>query len=414
MDIQKLTNTNRFDALVYMENRINSGSLSGFSGDQKVLGEFAAGRLTPFSIPIVEGTKRIINFYHETCDHNHFIDKNLIPIHPLFLQILQNSKDDYSNVRVIDSIDAFVTASGRTVIAKKRDTVHFLKLHFPGVLGRVNRHIPLRKGFAGVEVSTLVSKHIKSRELGMIGLLPEIKCVGIEAEDNSIDEGSWAYIDRCGTITTQNGNDEESVLIPAFSLLAPDPDEKEFPTILEQLCIICSIDTLDKFRDVFIQPLLEAYLKLTFIFGLMPEINAQNLLYAYKQDINIIYPVLRDMGRVEKLPYINELVGTLQSCPYKTNTLDLPDDYAKTRHSFSFDFKLCGYVIIPLLKAFCKYKNIDFYEAKDQLSKYGGILLDEHANVRDYLPRERFIKGHPKQLLTQDRPYIDCGYPHIN
>lgn len=396
-----------------MENCVNKGSPSGFSGDQSVLGEFAAGRLNSFKIPIVESEIKIKNFSPESCVHNYFIKDDLIPVHPLFYQELcvANNKNTF---RIVDYVDAFVTASGRTVLVQKEKSTHFLKLHLPYILGRVNRHIPLRKGIAGVEISTLVSQHIKSSSLG-IGLLPEIKCVGIYAADNGIDDGSWSYVERCGSITTSTGNDTESILIPAFSTFANDPLDNVNPVILDQLCDICNIDTLDKFCDVFIQPLIEAYLKLTFNFGLMPEINAQNLLFAYNKESKIIYPVLRDMGRVEKLPYINESVGMLISCPYKTNKLDKPEDYdyAKTRHSFSFDFKLCGYVIKPLLETFCKYKRLDFDTVMIQISQSVGNIMNEYSNLRDYMPHNRVVKGHPQQLLTVERPYIDCGKPYI-
>ena len=413
MDIRSITNSNKIEALIYMENKINSGSPSGFSGEQDVLGEFASGRLSPFKLPIIESSREIMNFSLGTCIHDYLIKDNFIPIHPLFLKTLCEKGDNLANFQVIDYIDAYVTASGRTVLVKKENCTHFLKLHFPGVLGRVNRHIPLRKGIAGVEISALVGKYIKSNELGPIGLLPEIKCVGITSDGNGIDEGSWSYVERCGTIITHFGNDHASVLIPAFSTFASDPADKNGPTILNQLCMIHNINSLDKFIEIFILPLIDAYLRLTFNFGLMPEINAQNLLFAYSSKNDSIYPVLRDMGRVEKLPYINEEIGRLKSCPYKTNTLDIPNEYAKIRHSFSFDFKLCGYIINPMLESFCKFAGLSFDESKIYLSHILGMRMDEGANVRDYLPRNRRMMGHPKQLLTHDRPYIDCGIPYI-
>jgi len=48
-----------------------------------------------------------------------------------------------------------------------------------------------------------------------------------------------------------------------------------------------------------------------------------------------------------------------------------------------------------------------------QLSQYLGNIMDSHTNLRDYLPRNRVIKGHPQQLLTKERPYIDCGKPYL-
>ena len=33
--------------------------------------------------------------------------------------------------------------------------------------------------------------------------------------------------------------------------------------------------------------------------------------------------------------------------------------------------------------------------------------MDNLANTREFLPRNRIMKGHAKHLLTVDRPYID-------
>lgn len=410
MNFNSLIHKNKFEILVYLENNLNDGSPSGFSGQMEVLGEFSAGRKKPISIKCLQVKYPVLEYSVSIKELTPVIQSRMVAVHPLFFEQLKKEKD-LKKYELCDELDAYVTASGRTVAVNTENDFYFLKLHFPGVIGRVNRHLPFRKAIAGVEISNIVANLILTGKLDEMGLLPEIKCCGVNT-GFGIDEGSWSHIERSGNIVCKNGVDKDSLLIPSFSLFAERKTITE-EKLIKEICEYLHVESVSQFFEMFLKPLILGYLKITFIYGLMPEINAQNLLYAFNYNNRTVYPVLRDMGRVEKLLYINDDLRDLLSCPYKSTEIKSSADYALKRHSFSFDFKLTRYVIEPLTNAFCDSFHLDAKTVKNEISKLSTEILDSISGVRKWLPVERTVIGHPNILLTKERPYIECGKPFI-
>ncbi len=304
-------------------------------------------------------------------------------------------------------ISVNATASGRTVITGEPWAPYYLKLHYPGVLGRVFRHLPLRKAIAGVEVSHLVSEAILAGRLPELGLLPETEAIGLPGPSGSWDDGSWAHIRRDGRPRVFRAR-PPGVLLPSFSLVASERGSAD-PTLIVQLLAANSTDPVSWVRDQLVLPLVRSYLALTFDAGLMPEINAQNLLYDFGPD-GTATPVLRDMGRVEKLLHIAPQLGGLLSAPYKTLDGNRERRDALTRHSFSFDFKLMTYVVEPILSALDAQSRSSSNPSREVLDAISR-LIDDQRGAREWLPRGRTVQAHPHMLLTEDRPYVDAGRP---
>jgi hypothetical protein len=196
--------------------------------------------------------------------------------------------------------------------------------------------------------------------------------------------------------------------VPSFSLVATD-ETKADPTLLDQLLAMNAGDPVAWVRDQLVLPLVQSYLTLTFETGLMPEINAQNLLYDFAPD-GTAMPVVRDMGRVEKLIHVAPQLASLLSAPYKTLDGTSDREYALTRHSFSFDFKLMTYVVGPILVALDARSRSTSTPSKEVFAAISR-LIDDQPGAREWLPRGRNAKAHPRMLLTGDRPYIDAGRP---
>lgn len=408
MKLQQIIEMGKINSLIYLENYVNQGSPSGFSKQNVALGEFAAGSLHPMEVILIKPNLPVMEYSNQSKLVTSNIGPGILAIHPLVADTLTDN-EKITEFEVLSKVNAFVTASGRTVLAQIDSDFSFIKLHFPGILGRVYRHLPLRKAIAGVEISNIVVEYIKKGYIKGIGILPEIKCCGVirKGLDDSI-----SFIERATTIVKNSDLDNSSFLIPGFSFFSQDIRNPQDKLLIQQICDEFQIIRPVDFYERIIYPLLVGYFTLTFKYGLMPEINAQNILYAVDFDKQSIYPVLRDMGRVEKLLYINSDLEALLSCPYKTIYED-QDDYAYKRHSFSFDFKLTQYVLEPIVDAFCKMNQYFDITTKEKIYKYASETIDTFTNARLWLPKSRKVVGHPKMLLIKERPYIEVGNPLI-
>src|SRR5205085_11443862 len=56
------------------------------------------------------------------------------------------------------TVTVIPTASGRTVYCSSLDPPLYFKLHYDGILGRVDRKLPVKKAVAGFEISEELTK----------------------------------------------------------------------------------------------------------------------------------------------------------------------------------------------------------------------------------------------------------------
>ena len=230
-------------------------------------------------------------------------------------------------------------ASGRTVAVVGTDDIedHGLKLHYPAKLGRFHRDLSIFKVVASLQRSTKVSEALKSIE-------------GVAVQDEvggSVASPEWA--DRPFGVIVRRTWPEKSrnaLLLPFFSLWAKPPVGER--TILQALA-----DFMDTRPDELIlrivDVLIPAYFELSVTHGLLPEVNAQNLLIDLDRGSTSIRLLIRDMQDV----FIDLVAcpGQLSSSTvdYKLITPESGD--VLKRRSYAYDFKLSHYVIDPLVQA---------------------------------------------------------------
>ena len=153
---------------------------------------------------------------------------------------------------------------------------------------------------------------------------------------------------------------------------------------------------------------------MAFELGILPEINAQNILLEVSPDFLPTRIVLRDISRMEKNLHLRREKGlqtNFKSGSYKIIDTSINREFSEIRHSFSFDFKLSNYIIGELID--CCAKEYQFKPeyldklVKDLFEKMGS------SNISRYFPHGNVWYSHDKILLTGDRPYIRNKNPRF-
>jgi hypothetical protein len=199
-------------------------------------------------------------------------------------------------------------------------------------------------------------------------------------------------------------------LIPWFSLTASDPQDKRAPTLLAQLLTRWSADQLTELYSSLLLPVIESYFALVRRLGLQPELNAQNVLVGLNADGRSVAIVLRDCMGIEKdltLRLERGLPTNFDSAPYKC--ISNAESTYTIRHSFGLDFKLCGYVLEPIVRHVATFLNQSPASIRDPLRT--AIREELDGLPADYLPADGKWYRHPPQLLTDSRPYVAMDEP---
>lgn len=395
----------RSAVLVHLENYVNDGSPSGYSSVNAPPGEFVTSVDRPLSLPVIRPHDcEIIEQGRLSPD----IPLDALVAHPLTAGLLRNADRDFD---VLGELPAWSTAGGRTFL--RADDMDgqggFLKLHYPGVLGRVRRELPLEKAMAGFEVSAELERELAAGTVGGFALLREVGYRSALAGDG---RSSWSFLERESRGFPAGRT--EAVLVPAFALFSLDRSAPQDPPLLWQLhdSFARGSSAREWLLGTIIEPLIDTYLSATFGLGLMPEVNAQNLLFEVSAD-GVGRPVLRDMGRVEKLLHVRRergLSGTFRSSPYKTLDLTLEQDGTQVRHSFSYDFKLGGYVLEPLLACLAGRASAELAAWRRAVAEVAAAKLKRYPIAEACFPVDHTY-GHPRQMLTETRPYVELGKP---
>jgi len=372
---------------------VNDGSPSGFalSSSEKYCpfkGE------TDFYLPVLWSKKVITygtipNFVQNFFSDNGYLS---IPFHP------DDTLPNYLTEQVVSSkYKVSPTASPRTMVAEFGQSC-YLKLNYNGVLGRINRQLPYRKAIAEVEVSKLIIEEVLKNDLNM-GILSCPFC-----NNYSDDLVNFSFIYRDWQPFPQL--EFKSIIIPCFSLFSTDRQNKKDPLILNQIIRLKEMDSC-QFLEQYIFNVLKMYISLAKDYGLLPELNAQNLLYEFDEEFNVIRPIIRDFMEVEKDLTIRRNKGLniqLDSIKYKVLEKENLDYFI--RHSFSFDFKLTQYVIEPIVKLYCESCNHDFFLMIKEIREF--VLSEWGEDIKSHFyPYDKWFSV-PKILLANknDRKYI--------
>ncbi|MEK6288008.1 MAG: hypothetical protein AABO57_19995 [Acidobacteriota bacterium] len=334
----------------------------------------------------------------------------LFPLHPDMQRklVAELNLYEFEPTRVLDTVAVVPTANGRTVYCLGHQPPLYLKLHYDGILGRVDRKLPIMKTVAGTEISEeLVICFSRDSAPSGFAFLPE----------------PFALVKTCAA---RQGTEEvgcifrttkplpflgESFLIPFFSLFSQDTLSERDPLLLVQL-LGDYRHPWETLRRGLIEPLLRGYCFLVFDLGLIPEFNAQNLLLAIDDQYQFKGVVMRDLQGLEKDLTIRGALGL--QCQFKSEPYKCIDrasnerDYF-IRHSFSYDFKLGEYIFEELVAVIARTFRLRATTLREEI-KY---FFREFSLGRDsghFYPRDSWFI-HDRILLTRERPYVELENP---
>lgn len=388
-----------FEIYLYLERYINDGSPSGFDlGLPLKYSPFYHEKFIDIFLIKEDWTKhlqigKIPNSLNTSNEEIPFL------IHPIIAEeIFEFEKLKFS---LQNKISAQPTASGRTVLWEDESkNKWFIKLHFPKKLGRFNRELNLFRWLSILE---------RSRELySAVSIFPKtlsfLHDLGGTFYQNQNSELSFGTIFRESTPKPLPSN--KYLLIPSFSLFASKRNDGRKQSILADMIEEIKMND-EQFHNLLIFPLIDAYIFLVDKLGMIPEFNAQNLLYEYDLVNHNTRIVIRDVGDC----FIDFIIRERENlhtnfCSYKT--LDpLRHNDIFQRRSFAFDFKLSHYILLPLLEEYSKLKGIKLSE---NIAKVKAYFVSHFPNHKEYFNSIKWF-SYPNKEGVNRSSYIENDNP---
>ena len=395
-------------AWVNAESFINDGSPSGFGHHGTVAQEFWPENGKVFRLPVVgmDPSDKICRSGLPAPEclalaHHSATNYAYLCMHPQFYTQLSAHKS------IIGATPGFVearaTSSIRTVwVIENGVPQSFVKLHFPDIIGRFSRRIPLYSWLASLENSRMIAGALSDAPEGF-AFLPETGGAFLESDGRV---GGFGHIER--SLRPLPETPDRRILLPYFSLWAKDSRLPEDPPIIESLIFEFALDFSACMR-LFVEPLLAGYRHLAFSVGLLPECNAQNVIWEFdtkKRNARVVHRDL--MGLFKDLDF--GLASYSQEYPlnaYHTIGLRVVTD-TQLRRSFSFDFKLGQYVLEPLMNQFSRIFRLPIDQVRGAMKACSTAILQW---PNEYFPGDGMAYGYPKQTDVGRDSYISLGDP---
>lgn len=393
------------ESYLYMERYINDGSPSGFS--IKKTSSF------PTKADSINKNFYLTNliFPDETKVYEFgvkpsFADTWQMLVHP---DMIYNAKMNplFSCCTDIDLYSVLVepTASVRSV--KALGTDWFIKLHYDGLIGRIDRKIERNNAMSAVEVSNIMETAINEHRLPRkFYILKEPFARTIDLYDNEMKLHEWGIVLRESIPYPRN--EQIKFLIPAFSLFSKDHKNPDDKSILTQLIQKQNKEVNNFIWEDLVKPIFESYFELIINCGLLLECHAQNTLFAIDEDFKILGIVIKDAESIDKdISLIEELNIKLNITTDSYKCMRKDDDNYIKKHSFMFDFKLGEYLISPILEDVSQ--NFPSFDKKSVIS----IVRKYNQNYIERLPPGYFpldVWYSDKKVIrdrTQKKEYIE-------
>lgn len=398
-------------AWLHLERYVNRGSPSGFTAKYRPPGDYDPwGRRKAFDLPFYPVAKAEVTTRGRWPPGltSQAYGTTSMPLHPMTVadRAVADALRESTSGKAPDLVQASPTASGRTLWLHGTTPLVHLKLHYPGILGRVRRELSFFKAIAGYELSSEITQELErpSRAVS-IAVLPEIAVRSWDCA--SLSSGIAALVRDARPFPH---SEDSRTCVPAFALWAPDRFAPEDPLLLLQL-LGADDKPQEKLLEEFLFPIVDSYFYMVFGLGIMPELNAQNLLFELSPEGEVQRIVLRDLSRCEKLLHVRRDLGLrtqFESGDYKCVDLDEDEAFAQVRHSFSFDFKLSGYVLAEIVDAAAAGGIVEAAPIDAKLREYvdEGLRGKEH-----FFPPGGAWYGHDRILLERERPYVEMAAP---
>lgn len=348
----------------YMERYVNRGSESGFDKVNQPLPSFTSAYSEQSHYPInVYDCSMFKTETFSANDAHDILQPNEFVFHPGNIILSKDNELLRQTLKGFTSTEetqytAIPTASSRTVFINDSSDkcLGFLKLHYDGLIGRVNRAITKQQALSSIELTKVITdamnKAILPRDLYFFKE-PFAKVVY-----NDTYEMSYIYRE----LRPYPYNKKLKYIIPMFSLFSIDKGSPSDKTLLQQLFEAQNKPIEDFLLDKILLPIFKSYFELLLTLGLQPEWQAQNVLLGIDDNYGICGILFRDLESVDKdielmkslTFYCDKQYPFFQSYDYKCiwfNYRPRTINSYQIKHSFMFDFKLCRYLIMPLIEA---------------------------------------------------------------
>lgn len=394
LQIQKKPN----DSFDYMERLVNDGSPSGFTQIHNTSVQTNPLYCKEFNVKILY--PRIGEIVSRgSCGHNNIIssEEHFIYIHPDW-ELIQEKIHAIGDVA--DGMIVIPTSSSRTV--KIKGTNSFLKLHYPGIIGRLPRDLgDLQLSFA-VEITRVLNEaKQQGKLLRCFDFMPEYYGRVVKAYDTEI-----GFVCR-----EMPKYDDAQYYVPAFSLFSKDSHKPYEEKILVQLLQVHSNNSLSFLLNEICFPLIDVFFFCAFNLGLLPEMHSQNIVFLFDSEWRTKKILLRDFESIDVDISIRERLGLKEKigCPSNKALTDKSENYLK-RHSFMFDHKLCEYLIDPIVRCAASVLKKQEDDIIRQIKEY---CTDKYREqLQDFFPKDNCWYKYPNIEIdrsTSDRPYISKG-----
>jgi hypothetical protein len=301
------------------------------------------------------------------------------PLHPVMAEELASSPPLHGSTGPMLSEHYVVpTASGRTVAVLNTggQITNYLKLAYPRPLGRFSRDLSLFKWMASLERSAMFH----------LALMSDLTATFLPDDGGGYLEGSRlghgiGFLER-----SRLEQQRAELLVPAFALSAAPPSGVGTVLLALQRLAGWSPDDL---VELLIDQLVLTYLNLALNHGLMPELNAQNLLYVIDRETGTCRVCIRDMQDVFVDDHVRQAVG-LPTGGVAYKRLSHRSQDLLERRSFSYDFKLGEYVLGPLSSVIANVAGRPW-----DLSGHVRSLVRQLAGDAEYWPSDGAWYAYP-------------------
>jgi len=402
-ELREFLKQEAIETYLHLERYWNDGSPSGF--DATVGAPYSPFSDSPsFSLP-VHAVDRLQCIQVGDIPYiwaQEILDAGKIPI-PLHPDVQQEIIERYDRLdgQVHIHLEVVPLANARTVFPRcENDTPHFVKLHYPHIIGRFTRDLYLFKWLSGLENSRELFS-IQKRFPSCFGFLHESSGTFVEGTTGN---PGFGILYREFTPRPRRNH---HLMVPAFSLFARRALRKDTRPLLIQL-LEKQTSPFEAFLRDFIHPILISYTFLVCECGLIPECNAQNILFELDLSSGDTRFILRDLTDVFKDLSLRRELGLHDTfCTYKSIDKKQSKDFFQ-RRSFAYDFKLGSYLLRPLAKCFSD-------EMKIPLSRVIGAIREEARAIwskyGDYFyPPGRWYAYPPETDVGRDS-YIELDDP---
>lgn len=305
------------------------------------------------------------------------ISKEEFLIHP-------DTINDYlSSLEPTKQYTVVPTSSARTVYVS--GTAHYVKMHYPLILGRVSKALTkndLMNSFYNTELlSRLISVYGCMQQ---IAFFPEPYSKYSPALDLY---NIWRSTDPVMHHTLKS---RVRYIIPAFSLFGRDWEEPNDITLIAQLMVEKKGVGINPLK-LLICPIISCYLTLLFQCGLQIEMHSQNFMAAFDSGWQFLGIILRDIDSIQHDLSIMRSHGLDEGIFQKYGRcFDETDPDCKIKRSFMFDHKFGEFFLLPILSEISNRYDVPLRDLTEEIKQF--CRSNYSAEFDQYFPHDEWYK----------------------